>query len=263
MRMLPTWLVPSTSSVATTAALTSVLCKVMPCGRAKACTRVAVRSMRSRASVIICTYSVRCGIVLHPLAHAPQAVLHAVQRIGDLVGDAGHELADAQHLFLLADLGVGAVHVAADRGGEIDRDPQGAGEGHEHAQQVQRRPAAAAAADRRESAWETGDPAQVFQQHHRAHQRRHHGGEEIRRRPAQVHARDDHVEEEVEQERIARQVGEIQQAASGPPGRRRPGGRFADRRSPRRPPVLLAGGGKPGCSRAWRRRRRTAAAGWR
>ena len=59
--MAPTWLAPNTSSVASTAAFTSVLCKVMPCGRAKACTRVAVRSMRSRASVIICTYSVRWG----------------------------------------------------------------------------------------------------------------------------------------------------------------------------------------------------------
>ena len=67
------------------------------------------------------------GVVLHPLADPPQAVLHAVQRIGDLVGDAGHELADAQHLFLLADGGVGPIDVAADRGGEVDRDPQGAG----------------------------------------------------------------------------------------------------------------------------------------
>ena len=54
------------------------------------------------------------------------------------MGDAGHELADAQHFFLLADLGMGPIHVAADRGGEIDGDPQRAGEGHEDAQQASR-----------------------------------------------------------------------------------------------------------------------------
>ena len=48
-------------SVASTAAPTSVLWRPMPCGRANAWTRLAVRSMRSRASTIICTYSVRCG----------------------------------------------------------------------------------------------------------------------------------------------------------------------------------------------------------
>ena len=46
-----------------------------------------------------------------------------------------------------------------------------------------------------------GNPAQVLQQHHRADHRRHHRGEEIRRRAAQIHPRDDHVEEEIERGR--------------------------------------------------------------
>ena len=137
MRMFRPWLAPSTSSVASTAWFTSVLCRVMPRGRAKACTRLAVRSIRSSASAISCTYSVRCGSSFTPLADPPQAVLHAVQRVGDLMGDAGHQLPDAQHLLLLPKLGVGPIHVAADRRGEVDGHPQRAGKGHENAQQVQ------------------------------------------------------------------------------------------------------------------------------
>ena len=50
---------PTRESVDSTTAFRSVGCKVMPWGSAKACTRLAVRSMRSRAATIICTYSVK------------------------------------------------------------------------------------------------------------------------------------------------------------------------------------------------------------
>ena len=156
------------------------------------------------------------GIVLDPLAQAPQAVLHAVQRVGDLVGDPRHQLADAQHLLLLADLGVGAVHVAADRGGEIDGDPQGAVEGHEDAQQVQPVQRRRRSADRRENAWETAESNRRCSSSITvAHHRRYQGSEEIRRRAAEVHPGDDHVEEEVDEEGVAGEVGEIQQQRQG------------------------------------------------
>ena len=98
------------------------------------------------------------GVVLHALADPPQAVLHAVQRIGDLMGDARHELADAQHLLLLPDGGVGPIDVAADRGREVDRDPQRPAEGQEQPGQAHRGPAAAAVrAGRRENGWRSAE----------------------------------------------------------------------------------------------------------
>ena len=60
-----------------------------------------------------------------------------------------------------------------------------------------------------------GNPSQVFQQHHRAHHCRHPRGEEIRRRAAEVHPRDDHVEEEVDKEGVAGEIGEVQQQRQG------------------------------------------------
>ena len=109
-------------------------------------------------------------VVLHPLAHAAEAVLHAVERIGDLVGDSRHELADAEHLFLLADLGVGPVHIAADRGGEVDGDPQGAGEGDENAQQVQPVQGRRRLRIGGKVQGKAGNPPQMLQQHDRADQ---------------------------------------------------------------------------------------------
>ena len=76
-------------------------------------------------------------IVLDPLADPRQAILHAVQRVGDLVGDAGHQLADAQHLLLLPQLGMGPIDVAPDRRGEVHRDPQRAGKRRKDAQQIE------------------------------------------------------------------------------------------------------------------------------
>ena len=72
-------------------------------------------------------------VVLHPFADPPEAVLESVQRVGDLMGDARHELPDPQELLLLPQLGIGAVHVAADRRSKVDGDPKRAGEGHKTA----------------------------------------------------------------------------------------------------------------------------------
>ena len=149
-------------------------------------------------------------IVFHPLADPPQAVLHAVQRVGDLMGDAGHQLADAEHLLLLPNLGVGAIDVAADRGGEIDRHPQRAGkrrENAEHFDSVGRRQGRL----RRKMQRVRRNPLQVQQQHHAADHRRGDRGDHVRRAAAQIHARDNHVKHEVEQERVSRQSGVVEQ----------------------------------------------------
>ena len=153
--------------------------------------------------------------MLHALADPPQAVLHAVQRIGDLVGDARHELADAQHLLFLPDGGVGPIDVAADRGGEVDRDPQGPAEGKEQPGElrpVQRRRAGPIG---REVDGVARNPVQVFQEDDSAHRGVDHGRQDRRHPAAEVHAGDDHVEEKEEQERIAGQVGEIDQERQG------------------------------------------------
>ncbi len=70
---------------------------------------------------------VQLFVVLDAFADSPQAVLHAVQGIGDLMGNAGHQLADAEHFLLLTKLGVGPIHVIVDRHGEIHGEPHGTG----------------------------------------------------------------------------------------------------------------------------------------
>ncbi len=82
----------------------------------------------------------QAGIVADGLADPLQAVLHAVQGVGDLVGDPGHQLADAQELLLLAEFRVRPVNITADRCAEVNRDPQGAGQRGKHGQQIQPSP---------------------------------------------------------------------------------------------------------------------------
>ena len=123
------------------------------------------------------------GIVFHPLADPPEAVLHAVQGIGDLVRDAGHQLPDAQHLLLLPQLGVRPVHIAANRGGKVYGYPQGAGKSREDAQHVQ--PVGRRKLRRigGESQRIDGNPLQIQKQHHAADHRRGERGEKVGRRP--------------------------------------------------------------------------------
>ena len=131
------------------------------------------------------------------------------------MGDAGHQLPDAQHFFLLADFGVRPIDVAADGCGEVDGDPQGAGQSGEFAQQIYPVQGRRAADVGGVFQGEAGDPAEVFRKHHNAGQARGKGGEKIGSGPAEIHSRDDHVEYEKEEERISRQVGEVQEQGQG------------------------------------------------
>src|SRR5208283_725401 len=97
----------------------------------------------------------------------------------------------------------------------VNGDPQGAGEGEENAQQVepvqgQRRLRVGGKVH-----GEAGNPALIFQQHDRADRGRAKAGEKIRLPAAEIHARNDHVEKEVDEERVARQVGEVEQEGQG------------------------------------------------
>ena len=62
---------------------------------------------------------------------------------------------------------------------------------------------------------EARNPLQVFQEDDSAHGAGDHGRQDLRRPTAEIHAGNDHVEEEEEQERIAGQVGEIDQERQG------------------------------------------------
>ncbi len=108
----------------------------MPRGRAKACTRFAVRLDPLEGLAHQLDVFGQLWLVFHALADSQQAVLHAVQRVGNLMRDARHELTDAEHLLFLSHLGVGPIHVAADRRGEVCREPKCAGERHENSQHV-------------------------------------------------------------------------------------------------------------------------------
>ncbi len=141
--------------------------------------------------------------------------MHAVQGIGDLMCDAGHELSDAEHFFLLAEFGVGAIDVSADGGGEVNGDPQSAGEGGENAQQVEVVQGWRAVCVGRIVDGEAADPVEIFQEHHDTHQAGGESGEKIGRGPAQIHARDYHVEYEKEEEGISGQIGEVQEQSKG------------------------------------------------
>ena len=59
------------------------------------------------------------------------------------------------------------------------------------------------------------DPVQVFEEDDPAHGGVDHGRQDQRRPTAEVHAGDDHVEEEEEEEGVPRQVGEIDQERQG------------------------------------------------
>ncbi len=131
------------------------------------------------------------------------------------MGNAGHQLADPQQLFLLAEFGVGAVHVAADGRGEVDRDPQRAAEGREHGERVQpvERPRGGRLARKMER--EAGNQRQIFQEHDAADERRGHRRRRIGQIAAEVHPGDYHVKNEIGEERVPRQVGEIQEHGQG------------------------------------------------
>ncbi len=151
------------------------------------------------------------GVVFHAFADAAEAVLHAVQWVGDLVRDAGDELPDAEHFFLLADFGVCAIDVSADGGGEIDGDPQCAGQGGELAEQIEPVEGWRAAGVGGIIQGEAMDAAEVFQEHYGAGQAGGEGGEEVWRPAAEVHSRNDHVKDEKEEEGISGQIGEVQE----------------------------------------------------
>ena len=59
--------------------------------------------------------------------------------------------------------------------------------------------------------WKGRDPAEVFQEHDSAHQERSQPCEEVRQSASQVHSGDDHVKNKIEQERVAGQIGEVQE----------------------------------------------------
>ena len=75
-------------------------------------------------------------VVLNALSDRAEAVLDAIEGIADLMGDARDELPDAEHLLLLPHFRLHPLHVPLNGRRQVDRDPQGAGEGRQQPQGV-------------------------------------------------------------------------------------------------------------------------------